>query len=164
MKPQDYGKDCPNTGLVLLPPVFTAQIEIVMTSLVLEPAKRDVLRQLKDLVQENQRKSWFAIYLCMFILLHSCAMLTAADNKKANKQGLDVRFPAVSSITNTLTLSHCCRFGSSACLSSRNCTMEQRFSLPTSTIATKEVIRSRWTGRRQTRPHERNSMASRLIS
>lgn len=91
MKAQNYGPDCPNSGHILLPPVFGAQLEIIMTTMILEPARRDVLRQLKDLIQENRRSSWFAIYLCLFILLHSCAMLTAGDNKKARKQGMKVR-------------------------------------------------------------------------
>jgi hypothetical protein len=49
-----------------------------------------VLKRLKDLIEENQRRSWFTIYLCMFILLHSCALLSAGDEKKARKQGLTV--------------------------------------------------------------------------
>lgn len=91
MQPQDYGPGCLNSGLILLPPVFGAQLEIIMTTLILEPAKRAVLRLLKDLILENRRSSWFTIYLCLFILLHSCAMLTAGDNKKARKQGMEVR-------------------------------------------------------------------------
>lgn len=83
---------CPNQGNILLPPVFSAQLEVIMTVKVLAPAKQEVLKRLKDLIQENQRKSWFAIYLCMFVLLHSCAMLTAGDNAKARKQGVHTRF------------------------------------------------------------------------
>lgn len=90
MKPQDYGPDCPNTGLVLTSPVFSAQLEVIMTSKLLLPARKDVLKRLKDLVQANDQSSWLTIYLTVFILLHSCAMLTAEDNKKARKQGLEV--------------------------------------------------------------------------
>jgi hypothetical protein len=64
-------------------------MEIAVTVMILQPAKEEVLKLLKELIQENQRRSWFAIYLCMFVLLHSLALLTAGDNKKARKQGLD---------------------------------------------------------------------------
>ncbi|KAK3325012.1 hypothetical protein B0H66DRAFT_470400 [Apodospora peruviana] len=92
MQPRHYEPPCANDGLILTSPVFSAQMEVVMTSLLLQPAKKEVLKRLKDLVMENQRRSWFAIYLTMFILLHSCSLLTAADNKKARKQGLEHRF------------------------------------------------------------------------
>jgi hypothetical protein len=90
MRPQDYGPRCPNTGIILTPPVLSAQLEIIMTVMVLEPARKEVLKRLKALLMENQRRSWFAVYLSMFILLHNCALLTAADNKRSKKQGLKV--------------------------------------------------------------------------
>jgi hypothetical protein len=93
MQPGDYGPDCPNSGIILVPPVLSAQMEIIMTVMVTQPVKKEVLTQLKELIQENQRRSWFTIYLTMFLLLHSCALLTAGDNKKARKQGFEVRIP-----------------------------------------------------------------------
>ncbi|KAF2473832.1 uncharacterized protein BDR25DRAFT_217243 [Lindgomyces ingoldianus] len=98
MTPQDYGRDCPNTGMILTPPVFSAQLEVIVVATILQPAKKEVLQRLKDLMQENhgrqswQQPCWFTIYLAMFVLLHSCAMLTAGDNKKARKQGSEARF------------------------------------------------------------------------
>ncbi|KAK4449695.1 hypothetical protein QBC34DRAFT_298813 [Podospora aff. communis PSN243] len=87
MKPHDCQKNCPNTNLILTPPVFSAQMEIIMTSMVLRPTKKEVLRLLRDLIHEQQRQSWFTIYLSLFILLHSCALLTAANVQRALKQG-----------------------------------------------------------------------------
>ncbi|KAF2183196.1 hypothetical protein K469DRAFT_584113 [Zopfia rhizophila CBS 207.26] len=92
MEPQDYGPRCANTGIILTPPVFSAQLEVIVVATILQPARREVLRRLRDLIQENQRRSWFAIYLCIFVLLHSCALLTASNNQKARKQGLESRF------------------------------------------------------------------------
>jgi hypothetical protein len=91
MEPGNYGPACPNSGIILVPPVLNAQMEIIVTATILQPMKKEVLQRLKDLIQENQRRSWFTIYLCMFILLHSCALLTAGDEKKAQKQGLVVQ-------------------------------------------------------------------------
>jgi len=91
MEPQDYGPTCMNSGNILLPPVMSAQIEVIVTAMILLPMKKAVLQGLQELIQANRAESWFTIYLCMFILLHSCALLTDADNKKARKQGLEVR-------------------------------------------------------------------------
>jgi hypothetical protein len=91
MEPGNYGPACPNSGIILVPPVLSAQIEIIMTTMILQPMKKEVLQQLQCLIKENQRRSWFTIYLCMFILLHSCALLSAGDEKKARKQGLAVQ-------------------------------------------------------------------------
>ena len=94
MRPKYYQPDCPNSGKILLPPVLTAQIEVIMTVMVLQPARNDVLARLGKLVYENDHQSWFVMYLCMFVLLHSCALLTAGDGKKAKKQGLPVCLPS----------------------------------------------------------------------
>ena len=96
MTPRDYGPTCHNTGIILVPPVFGAQLEVIIVAVILKPTQSDILKKLKDLIQDNRRHSWFTIYLCLFILLHNCALLTAADNKKARKQGLQHRFFRVS--------------------------------------------------------------------
>ena len=88
---QFYGRDSPNNGNILLPPVMNAQIEVIVTATILLPMKKEVLKGLQDMILANRPKSWFTVYLCMFILLHSCALLTDADNKKARKQGMQVR-------------------------------------------------------------------------
>lgn len=91
MKPGNYGPACSNSGIILVPPVLSAQMEIIMTATILQPMRTEVLKQLKHLIEKNQRCSWFTIYLCMFILLHSCALLSAGDEKKARKQGFEVQ-------------------------------------------------------------------------
>ncbi len=90
MKPGEYGADDANSGIILTPPVLSAQVEVIITATLLIPAKNDVLSRLRELVQKNERRSWLAIYLAMFILLHNCALLTEGDNKKARKQGFKV--------------------------------------------------------------------------
>jgi len=88
MTPHQCNPNCPNNGKVLTPPVFSAQMEIIMTARILLPMKKRILRLLRTLIHERQRQSWFTIYLTLFILLHSCAMLTAANIKRARKQGI----------------------------------------------------------------------------
>jgi hypothetical protein len=90
MEAQDYGNACPNTGNILLPPVMNAQMEVIVTVMILLPMKKAVLQGLEELIKANRTGAWFTIYLCTFILLHSCALLTEADNKKARKQGMQV--------------------------------------------------------------------------
>ena len=90
MAPQDWDPDCNHYGCVLVPPVISAQIQLLMTVIVMQPLKRSVLQKLQKLMEKNQPKSWFTIYLCVFILLHSCALLTSHENRRAKKHGLQV--------------------------------------------------------------------------
>lgn len=90
MTPQMEDKACSNFGNILLPPVMTAQIQIVLWTTILYPLKQAVLDRFQNLIQANKPRSWFTIYLCIFLLLHSCALLTDADSKKAKKQGMQV--------------------------------------------------------------------------
>lgn len=85
-----HHENCPNTGRILTPPVFSAQMEIIMTAEILRPAKEQILQLLRDLMQGSQRQSWFTIYLALFILLHSCAMMTANNIRRARKHGIQV--------------------------------------------------------------------------
>jgi hypothetical protein len=93
MEPQLEDDACSNFGTILLPPVMTAQLQVVVVTTVLQPLKQTVLERLQNLIHANKPRSWFTIYLCIFILLHSCALLTNADSKKAKKQGLQVCSP-----------------------------------------------------------------------
>ena len=90
MRPQDWDADCNCYGRVLVPPVISAQIQLLMTVKVMQPLKASVLRILKKLVQKNDSKTWFTRYLCIFVLLHSCALLTSHENRRAKKSGFQV--------------------------------------------------------------------------
>lgn len=81
------GSESSDSRKIHLPPILITQMEVMVTALMLKPAKKDVLRLLSNLLKENRRRSWFAIYLAMFILLNNCAILT---REKADKQGLPV--------------------------------------------------------------------------
>ncbi len=90
MQPQNYDPECHNYGHVLVPPVMSAQIELIAFVAVLEPMRRAVLAPLRKLIEKNRTRSWFTIYLCLFILLHSCALLTDFERRQAQKYGLEV--------------------------------------------------------------------------
>lgn len=90
MQPQTFDDEAPSYGKVLMPPVMSAQLEMIATSEVLEPLKKEVLQSLWRLIEKGKPESWFAIYLCSFILLHSCAMLTDFEKRQAIKYGLKV--------------------------------------------------------------------------
>jgi hypothetical protein len=91
MKRQNYGPNSAYTGKILMPPVFSAQMEVIFVAEMLQPTKQEILERLRTLVYESDRRSWLAIYLCIFLLLHSCALLTKKDHERAEKQGLQVR-------------------------------------------------------------------------
>ncbi|CAI6330970.1 unnamed protein product [Periconia digitata] len=92
MTRQDFGPKSASTNKILMPPVFSAQMEVIFVTMMLQPLKKEILDRLKVLVGENNRRSWLAIYLCIFLLLHSCALLTARDRERAVMQGFPLRF------------------------------------------------------------------------
>jgi hypothetical protein len=98
MAPQTLDPSAANYNQVLVPPVMSAQIELIMTAIVLHPLKREVLKQLQELMKADRKRSWLTIYLCLFVLLHSCALLTSFENKQAKKYGLQVSPPPISRI------------------------------------------------------------------
>ena len=57
MTPQMEDKACSNFGNILLPPVMTAQIQIVLWTTILSPLKRAVLDRLQNLIQANKVES-----------------------------------------------------------------------------------------------------------
>lgn len=88
MQPSESG---PGAGTILVPPIISAQSEIYAKVMVLDPLKKKVLQGLQRLLQGNRPESWFTIYLAMFVLLHSCGLLTARDAWRARNQELKVR-------------------------------------------------------------------------
>ena len=77
-------------GTNSIPPIMSAQIELITTTRILHPMKKSILRRLQRLIQANKFRNWFGIYLSLFILLHSCSILTSDENRAAKKYGLNV--------------------------------------------------------------------------
>jgi len=74
-----------------MPPIMIAQKELVIYMEFLKPLSKTVLAELQELIYANQRKYWFTIYLTLFILLHSCSMITRRDEEYARQINLKVR-------------------------------------------------------------------------
>ncbi|KAK0647043.1 hypothetical protein B0T16DRAFT_458907 [Cercophora newfieldiana] len=120
MQPQDYDSKAPSYHRIIVPPAISAQMEFIATVTMLLPLQRKVCRQLNELMERQKHKSWFAIYLTTFILLHSCARLTAYQMFKAKKLGLKTQY-VYPSIVETVHRGaeillyhfHCCYKGNS---------------------------------------------------
>ena len=80
----------PYFGIVPVAPVICAQLEVVTFSTLQRPLMNRVLRQLQELIAANDKKNWFAIYLGLFILLHSCSMTTRRDQEYARQMLMTV--------------------------------------------------------------------------
>ncbi|KAF8846805.1 hypothetical protein BDZ45DRAFT_608397 [Acephala macrosclerotiorum] len=76
---------------VPMPVIMIAQMECIMYTKILRPLSKKVLDSLNDLVKDNKRKYWLTIYFTIFILLHSCSMITKRDEETAKQYGLQAR-------------------------------------------------------------------------
>ncbi|KAL0935578.1 uncharacterized protein CTRU02_210169 [Colletotrichum truncatum] len=92
MDPQTLDEDVGSYGTVSITPMMSAQVELITTTQILLPLKAAVLKRLQQLIKANDPRSWFSIYLSLFILLHNCSILTADENKQAKKYGLQTRY------------------------------------------------------------------------
>ncbi|KAI0599895.1 hypothetical protein F4775DRAFT_548764 [Biscogniauxia sp. FL1348] len=63
--------------------VIAAQLECIYYTKFLRPLSRNVLRSLMALLTTRDKKYWFTIYLVLFMLLHSCSMVTRRDMETA---------------------------------------------------------------------------------
>lgn len=79
-------------GRVPMPVIMIAQMECIFYTTILRPMHKKVLEQLNQLVLKNKRQYWLTIYLAMFMLLHSCAMISRRDSEVARQYNLRVRF------------------------------------------------------------------------
>ncbi|KAL1842571.1 hypothetical protein VTJ49DRAFT_4854 [Mycothermus thermophilus] len=83
---------------VTSPPVLGAQLECIMYTCFLRPLRNQVLDRLVALIQEHHHRVWYTVYLVMFILLHSCSMITNRDHVYATRVGLRSQFANTESI------------------------------------------------------------------
>ncbi|KAM7223111.1 hypothetical protein V8F06_001667 [Rhypophila decipiens] len=87
-----YSPDSLHDGKVPMPVIMTAQFECINYTTFLRPWSKAVLKQLNDLVLAKRREYWLTIYFTMFILLHSCAMLTRRDEETARQYGMKQQY------------------------------------------------------------------------
>ncbi|KAI2462772.1 hypothetical protein F4781DRAFT_426909 [Annulohypoxylon bovei var. microspora] len=79
-------------NLVPMPAVIIAQKECIIYTKIFQPLSKKILRDLQHLILSKKRQYWLTIYLSMFILMHSCAMITRRDEETARQYNLKERF------------------------------------------------------------------------
>ncbi|KAK4033686.1 hypothetical protein C8A01DRAFT_49768 [Parachaetomium inaequale] len=84
---------------VPMPVIMIAQMECILYTRVLRPVHKKLLDQLNFLVKENKRQYWLTLYLTMFILLHSCAMVSRRDWETARQYNLQDEYANHESIS-----------------------------------------------------------------
>ncbi|PMD45949.1 hypothetical protein L207DRAFT_418786 [Hyaloscypha variabilis F] len=75
-------------GKIPIPPVMGAQMQFILNHKLLAPLRSKILVRLQKLTLDQKPDNWFCIYLCTFILLHNCSLLTDHDVGYACKHGL----------------------------------------------------------------------------
>jgi hypothetical protein len=91
MPPDLMDKSSGMHGKIPIPPVMGAQMQFILNHKLLAPLRSKILVRLQKLTLEQKPDNWFCIYLCTFILLHNCSLLTAHDVGYARKHGLKAR-------------------------------------------------------------------------
>lgn len=60
-----------------------AQLECILYTRFLRPLSKRIQDLLDDLMKKRTHDTWLTVYLALFVLLHSCAMLTKRDAEYA---------------------------------------------------------------------------------
>ena len=77
-------------GKIPIPPVLGAQMQLILNHKLQAPLRAKILAKLQRLTLDQKPDNWFCIYLCTFILLHNCSLLTIHDIGYARKHGIKV--------------------------------------------------------------------------
>jgi hypothetical protein len=77
-------------GRVLLSPVSIEQLDVLSRVRVMNPLKKKVLDDVQRLLLSNKPQYFMTIYLCTFILLHVCSIISADRYRHARKHGSPV--------------------------------------------------------------------------
>lgn len=85
-------KTHPNHGMIPLPPVLGAQLDLILIHHIQSKLRRELLDKLQKTILKNKPGTWFVTYLVTFILLHNAAMIVAHDASYAFKHGMKRRF------------------------------------------------------------------------
>lgn len=74
------------------PPVMGAQLECIVYSKYLRPLSDRIRASLDELLKKRTHGIWLTVYLTLFVLLHSCAMLTRRDSEYARQMNLETKY------------------------------------------------------------------------
>ncbi|CEJ90490.1 hypothetical protein VHEMI06276 [[Torrubiella] hemipterigena] len=82
----------PTPGKIPIPPVFGAQLDVILIHHIQSKLRRKLLDKLQDTIFQNKQGNWFVMYLVKFILLHNTALIIEHDMNYAKKHGMKRRF------------------------------------------------------------------------
>lgn len=80
----------PTPGKIPIPPVFGAQLDVILIHHIQSKLRRQLLDKLQDTIFQNKQANWFITYLVKFILLHNTALIIEHDMNYAKKHGMQV--------------------------------------------------------------------------
>ncbi|KAF5006612.1 hypothetical protein FDECE_7007 [Fusarium decemcellulare] len=92
MHPNILDETSPNHGMIPLPPVLGAQLDLILIHHIQTRLRRELLDKLQKMMSKNKQSTWLVTYLVIFILLHNTALITAHDAGYAKKHGMKRRF------------------------------------------------------------------------
>lgn len=67
-------------------------MECIFYNRFLRPRSESVRKLLDDLFQRRTHDVWLTVYLTIFVLLHSCAMLTKRDEEYARQMNFESKY------------------------------------------------------------------------
>ena len=70
--------------------MLCAQLEVISYTAILHPLRRKILKALEYMLLSSPRGCWFTIYLTLFIILHSCSLITRRDEEFSKQIGRQV--------------------------------------------------------------------------
>jgi hypothetical protein len=94
----------PNHGMIPIPPVLGAQLDVILIHHIQTKLRRILLDRLQKLILKNKTANWLVVYLVTFMLLHNAALITAHDAKYARKHGMNV---SAMSLAQPFCTKHC---------------------------------------------------------
>jgi hypothetical protein len=77
-------------GKVLASSLSMEQMDVLSRIKIMNPLRKKVLDDLQRLIHSNKPQYWITVYLCTFILLHTCSVVTADRYRHARKHGSSV--------------------------------------------------------------------------
>lgn len=88
----------PNPGQIPIPPVFGAQLDVILIHHIQAELRRELLERLQRIILKNKHENWLVIYLVIFVLLHNISLIIAHDASYATKHGILVSFSFLSQL------------------------------------------------------------------
>ena len=83
--------ESPWAGKIPISPVMDTQIDRIVIKSILNPLRKQVLKDLDLKLTRCKREDWFEIFLVIFILLNNVEIATAHDHEFATFYGHVVR-------------------------------------------------------------------------